>query len=114
MATEEVEVPKKRLIIVGLTDCAPCVELEKQVKSDDVSKALLEKHGVDGKQVKVMYADKDGKEGDEARNICHSINHYSSPMLVIERDMPDGQRMFCKLTEDLEEEDCSLYEELPQ
>lgn len=103
---------EKNLLIIGITDCEPCRELERDVKKDEIAEQLAAKHGVDASKVKVLYADVAGEEGNDARNICYSVDHFSSPLLVIEKK--DGEkRRFCVLNDELEEESCGEFKKLP-
>ncbi len=103
---------EKSLLIVGLTSCEPCKELQEQIKKEEVVKELAEKHGVDASKVKIMYADVEGPEGDEARNICYSLDKFSSPQLIIEEKEGEKRRL-CSLDDKLEKERCADYRTLP-
>lgn len=103
---------EKNIIVVGLSDCKPCLDLQEQLKKEDVAKQLSEKYGVDASKVRVLYADADDASGDEARNICYSVDQFSSPQLIIE-EVDEGKRRLCTLDDSLEKKKCAEFKSLP-
>jgi len=101
---------RPKLHIIGLHECRPCEELKEQVEKEDVKKALMEKFGTD--EVDVLYADEDSDGGNKARNICYSIDKFSSPILVLEKQVQEKTRI-CLINDDLEEERCGELRGLP-
>lgn len=102
--------PNSKIHIVGLRNCVPCDELQEQVKREEIKKLLKEKFGTD--EVDTLYADDDTEDGNRARSLCYSIDKFSSPILVVEKKDKDKTKV-CLLNNDLEEEKCSIYRELP-
>jgi hypothetical protein len=108
---EEDKKSEAKLYVVGLRECAPCSELQNELKKEEIKEALKEKFGTD--KYDVLYADEDGENGNKARNICYSLDKFSSPILVIEKKEKDKTKL-CLINENLEEERCGLYKELPK
>jgi hypothetical protein len=104
------EEPEVKLFIIGTKTCGPCKELQNAVKTDEIRKALKEKFGTD--EVAVLYGDEDSEDGNKARNFCYSIDHFGSPMLVAEKKIKDKTSV-CLINENLEEEKCGVFRELP-
>lgn len=104
------EEDKPQIHIVGLTQCPPCDDLKTQLEREEIKKLLMEKYGTD--KTDILYADQDGEEGNKARNFCYSLEKFSAPFVVVEKKH-QNRASVCLLDEDLEEERCGIYRQLP-